>query len=97
MLTDNTNIETKITTANTKVTLGYNGNFFGIELSLENENGIELSEINRFRSEAYDLVKHAIDEHKNGERGIKDNMPTFDPDKNLDELLKKANSKKAKP
>lgn len=56
--------ETKITSASVKVTLAYNSNFFGVELTIENEDGILQHEINDARLQAEELAKAAVTDYK---------------------------------
>lgn len=82
--------ETIRTKASVSITVKYGNDYFKVETELNNETGISDSEINRERATVKDLVTHAIDDYKQGEKQIKDTTPTFDADKNLEELLAKA-------
>lgn len=82
--------ETIRTKASVSITVKYGNDYFKVETELNNETGISDIEINRERVTVKDLVTHAIDDYKQGEKYIKDNTPTFDADKNLEELLAKA-------
>lgn len=82
--------ETIRTKASVSITVKYGNDYFKVETELNNETGISDIEINRERVTVKDLVTHAIDDYKQGEKQIKDTTPTFDADKNLEELLAKA-------
>jgi hypothetical protein len=57
--------QTKITSANVKVTIESNKSFFSIELGLTNEeNGLQLSEVNKAREDAQELAKTAALQYK---------------------------------
>lgn len=55
---------TIIKTATVKVTLKYNDNFFGVELGLENEDGLNPEEINEARTNAEQLARAAVNDYK---------------------------------
>lgn len=90
-------METVRTKTSISITVKYgSGDYFKIETELSNETGISDVEIDNELAKVQRLVVHAIEDYKKGEKIIKDNMPTFDPDKNLEELLQKAHNKTTK-
>lgn len=82
--------ETIRTKASVSITVKYGNDYFKVETEITNEIGISDSEINNERMNVQHLVSHAITDYKQGEKQIKDTTPTFDADKNLEELLAKA-------
>lgn len=82
--------ETIRTSAKVRVMLTFNYNNFEVETEIKNDAGITDAEINMERVSVEALVKHAVEDYKQGEKQIKDTTPTFDADKNLEELLAKA-------
>ena len=90
-------METIRTSTKVRVMLTFNFCNFDIETEIKNDNGVTDSEINDERIRVASLVTHAIEDYKAGEKSLKETVPTFDPDKHLDELLAKKerlNSKK---
>ncbi len=55
---------TKITTANVRIMLSFNYSNFEIQMNLENENGIEIADIDKARSQCQTLATDAVNEYK---------------------------------